>query len=194
MIYLSRLKKKFMGREMDQYEITLLARRNWRYFFWRVMLVLLIIDGVTVLSFLFDGFDEMMGFVATMLVAIVAFTLSISEVIPHVAYLTYLDYFVYASYGFVSSIVGELFLERLLSSHNHISEDTAKTFRWSMFITNSVILFLGVVVWTLASYVAFTQEGQAIKAVLEALDDTQKAIKIDEKSAFLTASLNLGKE
>lgn len=159
-IYLNRIPKKTTHMEMDQYRITMLAHRNWRFFFWRVMFVLFILNGVTSSVFLFESFDEMLSFVSTMLVANVAFLFVSGDMVPHVAYLTMLDYYVYGSFVFMCGVVLQVCFVRVMEDRQAFDSEEASNCRQLMAQFTISLLFIVNLVWTLASLQAYRAETQ----------------------------------
>lgn len=157
-IYLTRVPKGTCHMEMDQFKITMLGQRNWRFFFWRVMFVLFILNGICTAVFLFESFDEMLSFISTMLVADVAFLFVTNGMVPHVAYLTMLDYYVYGSFVYMCVVVLEVCALRLLEDRQVVDEEEAGSCRRWMGVINLSVLFIVNAVWTILSYRAFQAE------------------------------------
>lgn len=166
-IYLERVHKSHhfgkTSQEMDQMKVVMLAQRNWRFFFWRVMFVLFIINCITIGAFLFDGFDESMSFASTMLVANIAFLYVTSGMVPHVSYLTMLDYYVYGSFVHMCSVVTQVCAMRVLQDQDVFDDEEAKDIRRIMLMANAGLLFIVNSLWTYLSHRAWHSENRQIK-------------------------------
>lgn len=175
-IFIKRLSENSKTRELDQFQITILAQRNWRFFFWRVMLMLFVINLATVMALLFETFNEAMIYLSGMLLVIVTFSLTTSSMIPHVAYLTYLDFYVYGSYVFMCSVVLELSFARIMVHKEQWDGRTAGDVRHWMWRINSILMCVVNVIWVLLSTRAHSFEQKAFDSLTT--EEVKKATRV----------------
>ena len=102
-------------------------QRKWRYFFYRVIVVLSIISFLTIACFLFGDINESIadrfGYVSTMLLTAVAYMLVVVGFIPQIDYLTLLDKYVYFTFIFILLIGIENGILSMVISNNDTSDD-----------------------------------------------------------------------
>jgi hypothetical protein len=167
-IYIERVKESTKyERQPDQFHICILAQRNWQFFFWRVMFVLFIINGVTCSSFLFKGYDERMNCVSTMLVAIVTFLFVTKDMVPHVAYFTLLDYYVYGSFTFICCVAVQIATVKACVDEKRIEEETGIIVQNTMGAFNCSVLLAVNSLWGFVSLKAWLREQSRFDALFQ---------------------------
>ena len=95
-------------------KLNFIIRREWKFYIFRVVIVLSIVSFFATFVFLFGetgNLADRLGFVATMLLTTVAFMFIVKEYLPTLPYLTLLDKYVYFSLVFVLAVGVESCIE-----------------------------------------------------------------------------------
>lgn len=120
--------------------------RHWQYYFWKVMFVLDLLALITipVTSFGSDNFPDQMGYLATVLLATVAYLYVIGENIPQLKYLTRIDYFVYGVFLFIILAVAEVyFVFKFVDEEKQEDvSDTLTLINITVWVVGNLIYFL----------------------------------------------------
>ena len=91
-------------------ELRIKLRRKWMIFFWRQFFFMWFFAGIGLTSFSIDyqtDIAERLGFIVTLLLTMVAFSLVIDDKIPRVAYLTYLEEYMLVNYVYLAYLAIE---------------------------------------------------------------------------------------
>merc|ERR1712185_520024 len=107
-----------------------------------------------------------MSFSSTMLVADVAFLFVSGGMVPHVAYLTMLDYYVYGSFVFMCGVVIQVCLVRVIEDRDGFDEEEAGKVRRWMGLCNISLLLIINLLWTYISYLAYNRETGRFESVI----------------------------
>jgi len=83
------------------YQITVRIQRQYWYFLWRVVFVMLLISFSTVFLFAIPDEGDVLSYMSGLLVAAVAFLFSVSQFLPAVKYLTLMDKYILSSLVFI---------------------------------------------------------------------------------------------
>jgi hypothetical protein len=90
--------------------------RCWKYYFWKVVLVLAIVTLTSLASLLnFESYLDQMSHLSTVLLTDVAYLYTVSEHMPRLKYLTLLDVCVFGNIAFVFCIFVQLTLLEILN-------------------------------------------------------------------------------
>lgn len=83
--------------------------RQWGFYFWKIILPLLIITGVSWAVFWMNSDDlgSRLGVSFTALLTVVAFNFIVSDTLPRISYLTFLDALITLTYLWLSAIIAQ---------------------------------------------------------------------------------------
>lgn len=85
----------------SQVVCTYKVQRNWPFYFWKVMFVLGVLSLSTACTFISEGYDDAMAFLATIFLTVVAFLYIVGTYMPVLKYLTLLDKYIFAQVIFL---------------------------------------------------------------------------------------------
>merc|ERR1712228_1092668 len=141
-------------------------RRAWRFYFWRVIVILSIVSLISVSVFVFGGDDSVadrLGFLSTTMLTAVAYMFIINEYLPTLNYLTLLDYYVLFVIVFMFILVAEIVIVEL------IDVDMEDLDFW-MFVCNVSAWFVIQLIFCLMSVRFYNEESKKIKMAKEDVD------------------------
>merc|ERR1712176_166816 len=101
--------------------------------------------------FAFNEFDEQMAFVATMFVAAVAFLFVMQNMVPHVGYLTYLDYYVYGSFIYLVFLAAQGTIYEVVKDNDIFDDTLLYKLSLKLGVADQVLLLGFNFVWILVS-------------------------------------------
>ena len=155
---------------------TFILRREWSFYFTRVVVVLSIISFLTVAAFLFDIADssiaDRFGYVSTLLLTAVAYMLITVSYIPPLNYLTLLDKYVYFTFLFITLISIEIGFETFM-------DDEIETLDVYFVIDDLIFWLIVHFVFGYVGYVAYHKESNKINKVKQQVDDEEERKHLD---------------
>jgi len=141
------------GLQLSTIEFDVDLQRNFEYYVWRIFLPMFLMVAIswTVLWISPADLNNQILVALTTVLTLVAFSFSVSIVIPPVPYLTYYDAFFLNSYFFVLIVLGELMIVNV--NHSRHGEESARRMRRlsrrvvpiSYFVVNGILLLRFVV-------------------------------------------------
>jgi len=105
------------GLSYPMFTFRVLARRKWRYYFWNVYFMLFLLVTMAGTAFSTTDFSFRVSTIITLVLAVVTFKLTVSQLIPRISYITSLDRYVLISFAFLSIAV----LNAGISSFIHVN-------------------------------------------------------------------------
>ena len=112
----------------------IIIQRRWGFYFWRVLLPLLIITTVSWAAFWMKREDlgDRLSVTFTALLTVVAFSLILGDLLPRIAYLTYLDVLITLTYVWLGvSVVQSVIAHNLeTSERSHLARRLDKVSRY----------------------------------------------------------------
>ena len=151
-------------------------QREWKYYFYRVIVVLSIITFMTLGCFLFGDHDlnasisDRFSYVSTMLLTAVAYMLVTVGFLPQLSYLTLLDQYVYFSFIFVLFIAIEIGIVAIINDTIGMNENEMIELDYYMLCIDSIIWFIVHIIFGIFGYNAFQQEILKINMIKEMVD------------------------
>lgn len=105
------------------------VRRKWIAYFWRVIIIMAIINFCSLFVFCIDISEpgDRGGHIFTIMLTAVAFQFVVQTELPKLPYLTYLDYYVLSSYAFIGAIAVENFI---MAFNSNEDEDLDRQIFW----------------------------------------------------------------
>lgn len=144
------------------------VKRDWHFYALRVILVMAIISFLSNACFFFgdieDSVSDRFGSISTSLLTTVAFIFIISEWVPPLKYLTFLDVYIYSTFGYIFLIAIEIAV--------------VSSFEWFAEIENIDYLVAGgnVVIWVLFHFVYGMKARRAYQVELQKFRKFKKHI------------------
>jgi hypothetical protein len=88
------------------------VQRNWHFYFWRIFFILFILSLMLfpVFGFGENSLDSSMGYIATLLLASVAYLYVISSSLPAVKYLTLMDQYLFSVFAWIAVIAAQMMI------------------------------------------------------------------------------------
>eukprot|EP01083_Nonionella_stella_P058511 153202_1 len=144
-------------------------RRAWRFYFWRVIVILSIVSLMSISVFVFgqDSVADRFGFLSTTLLTAVAYMFIINEYLPTLNYLTLLDYYVLFVVIFMFIIAVQIVVIELVHGQG---KDDAQDLDFWMFIANLSGWFLIQAIFCVVSVVFYKEETKKIYVAKEDID------------------------
>lgn len=140
------------GEQSIEYQIPIAhfkfeAKRHVFYYIWKVIVPLLVIVMMSWAVFYFDPIEQVapqIGLGATAILTLIAFLFSLGKILPPIAYLTKIDFFVYTSLSLVFLAFSEAVLTIKLAGKGKIKEAKRidRMSRWAFPLLFILILIL----------------------------------------------------
>lgn len=112
----------------SQVHCTFVIRRQWIFYFWKVIFVLSVISLTAIVALLvFDSFLDQVGHLSTILLTDVAYLYIVSTYIPTLHYLTWMDWYVLWNILFVFGIFVEVSIIELIGGSDEANRSVGGT-------------------------------------------------------------------
>lgn len=161
------------GQLMIKFRAIFGVKRDWQFYALRVILILAIISFLSNLCFFFGDFEESMperfGTISTSLLTTVAFIFIISEYIPPLKYLTFLDVYIYGTFGYIVLIAIE---NVALSVSDSLQE--IENVDYVVAASNMVIWFLAHLLFGIQARKAINREMKKFLQFKQELDESDE--------------------
>uniref|UniRef100_A0A7S1YUK3 Neurotransmitter-gated ion-channel ligand-binding domain-containing protein n=1 Tax=Trieres chinensis TaxID=1514140 RepID=A0A7S1YUK3_TRICV len=105
------------------FSIVLKTERAWQVYFYRVILVMSLISVCSLFIIVLDAVDEIgdrLGYLVTMFLAALAYSIVITDYLPSLSYLTILDIYVSLTYVFICALMVSQVLQRFFTNEENI--------------------------------------------------------------------------
>jgi len=105
------------------FSIVLKKQRAWKVYFWRVIFVMALISISSLFMVAIDPWEDIgdrLGYLVTMFLAALAYSIVISEYLPKLSYMTLLDIYVSSTYVFICALMAAEVLLKLYSKEENI--------------------------------------------------------------------------
>jgi len=161
--------------------LRLKLKRKWSNYVVNIILLLFILCGCSLSAFYldFDQLGERLGLILTLLLTSVAFSIVIGDKLPNVAYLTFIDKYILASYIFLISVLVESMVVSDIDDDDDNSIFRQET-DFNLFYVFSClwIVLMGIVFTVYAWYLRRTEEMK----LLYSSDDIEDVVNVSRQT------------
>lgn len=149
--------------------LVIILKRQWKFYLYRVVLVLFIIGLITLSVFIFgeDSIADRFGFISTTLLTVVAYMFIIKEYLPQLNYLTLLDLYIYFILGYIGLVAVECVIVELLEDEIDTSLD------FIFFISDLVFFAVIHIIFVIYAVKRNNVEWAEVRQAKFSLDDNQ---------------------
>eukprot|EP00470_Lotharella_oceanica_P001241 CAMPEP_0170168714 /NCGR_PEP_ID=MMETSP0040_2-20121228/1661_1 /TAXON_ID=641309 /ORGANISM="Lotharella oceanica, Strain CCMP622" /LENGTH=408 /DNA_ID=CAMNT_0010407037 /DNA_START=57 /DNA_END=1283 /DNA_ORIENTATION=- len=122
-----------------QVKLTVWVRRNWFFYFHRVLFILSLITFLSNGAFLFENFSNQISYLMTALLTMVAYLFFVGAYIPAVRQITMMDAYIYGSAFFVFSVTVQIGCKEIYNENNNDISRTSLNVKYSFLFVNVIV-------------------------------------------------------
>jgi len=134
--------------------VRLCVLRKHRWYTINYIAVLFFLSTLSFMVFLIEDFDERLSFNATILLTITAYKYNATSVLPRLSRLTYLDWYIVASFGIVFAIMLLTFIARFISEDSEYEFEFSHSERYT-YLALFIVWILFHIYWIIKIYYNF---------------------------------------